>query len=62
VEDRPGGHRVLPVLALAVLEHAGTPEARRLLRELAGGTPGAWLTEEAQGRVGGGSLLPQDGN
>jgi RNA polymerase sigma factor (sigma-70 family) len=34
--------------ALAVLEYAGTPEARRLLRELAGGAQGAWLTREAK--------------
>jgi hypothetical protein len=34
--------------ALAVLEHEETPEARRLLRELAGGAAGAWLTQEAQ--------------
>jgi RNA polymerase sigma factor (sigma-70 family) len=34
--------------ALEVLERAGTPEARRLLRALAAGAPGAWLTEEAR--------------
>jgi RNA polymerase sigma factor (sigma-70 family) len=34
--------------ALAALEYAGTPEARRLLRELAAGAQGAWLTREAQ--------------
>jgi hypothetical protein len=34
--------------ALAALEYAGTPEARRLLRSLAGGAPGPWLTGEAQ--------------
>jgi WD40 repeat protein len=33
--------------AVAVLERVGTPKARRLLRELAGGARGAWLTEEA---------------
>jgi WD40 repeat protein len=34
--------------ALAVLERKGTPEAKRLLQELADGAPGAWLSEEAK--------------
>jgi RNA polymerase sigma factor (sigma-70 family) len=38
--------------ALAVLEHAGTADARRLLQELAGGAPEAWLTQEAQSSFG----------
>ena len=33
---------------LEVLEHAGTPEASRVLEELAKGAPGARLTEEAK--------------
>jgi WD40 repeat protein len=37
--------------AVAVLEQVGTPRARRLLRELAGGARGAWLTEEARGTL-----------
>ena len=34
--------------AILVLEHIGTAEARRLLRELADGAPDAWRTQEAQ--------------
>jgi hypothetical protein len=37
--------------AVAVLEQVATPKARRLLRELAGGARGAWLTEEARGAL-----------
>jgi RNA polymerase sigma factor (sigma-70 family) len=37
--------------AVEVLEQAGTPEARQLLRRLAGGAPGARLTEEARAAV-----------
>src|SRR5689334_18736103 len=34
--------------ALEVLESIGTPEARQLLKELAGGAPDTWLTRDAQ--------------
>jgi WD40 repeat protein len=33
--------------AVQILKWLGSPEARRLLKELARGAPGAWLTEEA---------------
>jgi RNA polymerase sigma factor (sigma-70 family) len=44
----PSGEDLRSLRALRVLEYAGTGEARRLLRELAGGAEGASLTRQAQ--------------
>jgi RNA polymerase sigma factor (sigma-70 family) len=44
----PTGERLRQQRALELLERMDSPEAQRLLRELAGGAPEAWLTLEAQ--------------
>ena len=44
----PSGESLQALRAVRVLEHAATPEASRLLRELAHGAEGAWLTRAAQ--------------
>ena len=48
----PPGERLRQVRAIAVLEHIGTDDARRLLKELAGGLPEARQTREAAEALG----------
>jgi hypothetical protein len=45
---RPHPERLRAARAVAVLERAGTAEARKHLMVLAAGAPGAWLTRETQ--------------
>jgi RNA polymerase sigma factor (sigma-70 family) len=47
----PGPAQIRQTRALEVLEGMGTPEARKLLEELAKGAPGAALTEESKGAL-----------
>ncbi len=49
LDDRPlRGEPLRTIRALTVLEHAGSPEAERLLRKPADGDPDGWLTAEAK--------------
>jgi RNA polymerase sigma factor (sigma-70 family) len=50
--DAQSPNRLRLLRAVEALEYAGSAEARRLLRELAGGAPEAWLTREAQASLG----------
>jgi WD40 repeat protein len=47
----PAPDRLRTLRALEVLERASTPEARQVLQGLAGGAPGAWLTQDAKGAL-----------
>ncbi len=44
----PSAERLQALRAVEALEAAGTPEAREVLRRLAGGGAGIWLTQEAK--------------
>jgi hypothetical protein len=47
----PGPERLRTMRALEVLERAGTPEARRILRVLAAGVSNSSLTQDARGAL-----------
>ncbi|HVK08620.1 MAG TPA: WD40 repeat domain-containing protein, partial [Gemmataceae bacterium] len=44
--------------AIAALERKGTPEAKRLLKDLAAGADGAWLTDAARAALARAERLP----
>jgi RNA polymerase sigma factor (sigma-70 family) len=47
----PSPERLRTLRTLEVLERIGTAEAKSVLAMLAGGAPGAWLTQDAQGAL-----------
>jgi WD40 repeat protein len=47
-DGTPSGEALRPRRAVEVLEELHTPEAKQLLEELATGTAGAWLTQDAK--------------
>ena len=49
---RPSADEVFQTRAVQAMEMARREGARQLLREWAGGLPGAWLTVEAKGAIG----------
>jgi hypothetical protein len=48
LNELKGGERLRALRAVEILERIGDTDARALVSRLAGGAPGAWLTEEAQ--------------
>jgi hypothetical protein len=48
----PSGEHLRALRAVVILEDIGTPEARKVLEELAGGAPEARLTQEARTALG----------
>ena len=51
LDEPPQGDRLRLHRAVEVLEDIGSPEARRVLKRIAGGDPAALLTREAKGAL-----------
>jgi hypothetical protein len=47
-DEEGSPQRLRQVRAVELLERIGTPESRKILENLAGGVPAAWLTQEAK--------------